>query len=165
MGHREGRLHPPRSHSIDVVEGGPSAPGEFENPVTAGQSTIDVELAGLKDRARQKDYYALKHPGVFEKRKRKKLQSREELIKFYVQMASGEEAPAADRIRAADRIVELLGFKISKDYDSVQRMTSSELIAAVEKVAPLVESYMSQRAKGSSVTQITGAELNDPCES
>jgi hypothetical protein len=78
-------------------------------------------------------------------------------------MADNADCPSADRIRAADRIVDLLGYKISKDYDSVQKMTTSELMAAVERVAPLIESYMSIRAKGSSDGQ-DASELNDPCD-
>lgn len=162
MGHDTGRSKPLRRHSIEVVGSGPAASPEFECPVANGRPLIDSELANLKTRAATKDKYAEEHEGVYEKRSKKKLQSREELVKFYVDMAASEQSPAADRIRAADRIVDLLGFKISKDYDSVQHMTTSELMAAVEKVAPLIESYMSLRAKGSSDSQFA-LELNDPC--
>jgi len=165
MGQSAGRSVPPRSYSTDAVQDGPAASDSFERPITNGKSTLEVELALLKDRTRSKahDKYAKEHPGVFEKRGRRKLQTRESLIKFYVDMADNADCPSADRIRAADRIVDLLGFKISKDYDSVQKMTTSELMAAVEKVAPLIESYMSIRAKGSSDGQFA-SELNDPCD-
>lgn len=158
MGQCRGRSGSLRPIAIEGNAGGPSASTGFERPLVDGQSTVEVELIGLKQRANKRDKYARTHPGVFEKRKRKRLQTREDLIRLYVTLADNEDTSAADRIRAADRLVDLLGFKISKDYDSVQSMTTNELTAAVEKVAPLIESYMSHRAKGSSVTQTPGTE-------